>query len=48
MDWCMNHRGISVRSVPKGSTSTQDQTTCRGNVPQFIAFMAKNEADVSL
>lgn len=48
MDWCMNHQDISVRSVPKESINTQDQTTCRGTVPEPTDTMTKNEADLFL
>lgn len=48
MDWSMNHQDISVRSVPSENTNTQDQTICKGKVPQCIAVMAKNGADLSL
>ena len=48
MDWCMNHRDIFVRSAPRESTSTHDQTTCRGIVPSSIDIIAHNEADLSL
>ncbi len=42
MDWSMNHQDISVRSVPKESTNTQDQTIYRGIVPHSID-MTENE-----
>ena len=48
MDWCMNHQDISVRSVLNENTNTQDQTICKGDVPQSIALLAWNEADLSL
>ena len=44
----MNHQDTSVRSVPKESTNTQDQTICRGIVPQSVDIITKNEADLSL
>lgn len=48
MDWCMNHQDTYVRSVQKESTNTQDQTICKGILPQSIDIMTKTEADFSL